>query len=67
MCAPNQVVRYVCANPTVLGNGQAAVLSEALLCRLVQDEELQMSQAEVEELVVDWCAKDARFNPYTST
>jgi gamma-glutamyl phosphate reductase len=52
-----QVMQYVCANPTVLRNGQASVFSEALLCRLVQDAELQMSEAEVEELVVDWCGR----------
>ena len=50
-------MRYICANPTVLENGQAFVLSEALLCQLVQNQELLMSQAQVEELVVDWCAR----------
>ena len=52
-----QVISYVCAHPTVLQNGQAFVLSEALLCRLVGDGELQMNQSEIEELVVDWCAR----------
>ena len=55
--APCQVIRYVCANPAVLTDGQASVFSEALLCRIVTNQELKMGQAEVEELVVDWCAR----------
>jgi hypothetical protein len=38
----------------VLGEGRVAVLSEALLCRVVGDVELAMGDAEVEELVVEW-------------
>jgi hypothetical protein len=49
------VCRYTCEHAAaVLGEGRVAVLSEALLCRVVGDVELAMGDAEVEELVVEW-------------